>query len=100
MTKTNELDELLEKRYKREWDDGNLNRYVYIGSKRIDRGDMTAEEDAVISAFDIICFKGSNHQKRGQGITIFPLDVIEKCKKLIDLPEFVLTMFKNRTNKT
>ncbi len=81
-------------------DDGNLNRYVYIGSKRIDRGDMTAEEDAVISAFDIICFKGSNHQKRGQGITIFPLDVIEKCKKLIDLPEFVLTMFKNRTNKT
>ena len=61
---------------------------------------MTEEEEQVFAAFDIICFKGCNHQKRGHGITIFPLDVVEKCKKLIDLPEFVWTMFKNRAQKT
>jgi len=81
-------------------DDGNLNRFVYMGSKRINRDEMTEEEEQVFAAFDIICFKGCNHQKRGHGITIFPLDVVEKCKKLIDLPEFVWTMFKNRAQKT
>ena len=80
-------------------DDGNLNRFIYMGTKRIDRSEMTADEELVVAAFDIICFKGYNHQKRGHGITIFPLDVIEKCKKLIDLQEFVLTMFKTRANR-
>ena len=80
-------------------DDGNLNRFVYIGAKRIDRNEMTEEEEQVFAAFDIICFKGCNHQKRGHGITMFPLDVIEKCKKIIDLQEFAYTMFKNRYNK-
>jgi hypothetical protein len=81
-------------------DDGNLNRFAYVGTRRIDRKDMTEGEEQVFAAFDIICFKGYNHQKRGHGITIFPLDVVEKCKKLIDLPEFVFTMFKNREQKT
>lgn len=76
--------------------DGNLNRFAYMGTRRISRSDLTEEEEQVFAAFDIICFKGFNHQKRGHGITIFPLDVVEKCKKLIDLPEFVFTMFKNR----
>ena len=80
-------------------DDGNLNRFVYMGAKRIDRSEMTKQEEEVMAAFDIICFKGCNHQKRGHGITMFPLDVIEKCKKLIDLQEFVFTMFKNRYNR-
>ncbi len=80
-------------------EDGNLNRFVYMGAKRIDRSEMTSEEEDVFAAFDIICFKGCNHQKRGHGITIFPLDVIEKCKKIIDLQEFVYMMFKNRYNK-
>lgn len=77
-------------------DDGNLNRHVYIGSKRIDRSEMTEYEESVMAAFDIICFKGRNHQKRCHGITIFPLDVIEKCKKIIDLQSFAMLMFKNR----
>jgi hypothetical protein len=77
-------------------DDGNLNRHVYIGSKRIDRSEMTEYEESVMAAFDIICFKGRNHQKRCHGITIFPLDVIEKCKKIIDLQTFAMMMFKNR----
>lgn len=80
-------------------DDGNLNRFAYVGTRRIDRKDMTEGEEQVFAAFDIICFKGFNHQKRGHGITIFPLDVVEKCKKLIDLPDFVFTMFKNREQK-
>jgi len=77
-------------------EDGNLNRHVYIGSKRIDRSEMTEYEESVMAAFDIICFKGRNHQKRCHGITIFPLDVIDKCKKLIDLQTFAMMMFKNR----
>jgi hypothetical protein len=77
-------------------EDGNLNRHVYIGSKRIDRSEMTEYEESVMAAFDVICFKGRNHQKRCHGITIFPLDVIEKCKKVIDLQTFAMMMFKNR----
>jgi len=80
-------------------EDGNLNRFVYMGSKRIDRSEMTKEEEEVFAAFDIICFKGFNHQKRGHGVMMFPLDVIEKCKKIIDLQDFALTMFKNRYSK-
>jgi hypothetical protein len=80
-------------------DDGNLNRFIYMGSKHIKRSEMTKEEEEVFAAFDVICFRGYNHQKRGHGIMIFPMDVIEKCKAVMDLQEFTYNMFKNRYNK-
>lgn len=78
------------------YEDGNYNRFSYLGKARIDRSDMTEEEDTVLTAMDIICFKGKRHLKRSHGITIFPQDVIEKCKQKMDLTEYIINMFKNR----
>jgi hypothetical protein len=78
------------------YEDGNYNRFSYLGKARIDRNDMTEEEDAVLVALDIICFKGKCHLKRSHGITIFPPDVLEKCKKKMDITEYIVNMFKNR----
>ncbi len=76
--------------------DGNLNRHVYIGSRRIAREDMTDEENEVFLALDYLCFCGNTHMKRCHGITMFPLDVVLKCKTVIDLPEYIKNMFRTR----
>lgn len=75
------------------YEDGNYNRYSYLGKARIERTDMTEEEEKVMAEFDIYCFKGKRHQKRSHGITIFPLDIIEKKT---ELTEYIINMFKNR----
>lgn len=80
-------------------DNGNLNRYVYLGTKHIRRDELTEHEEEVFAAFDRICFKGRKHLKRCVGITYFPLDITEACKELIDFPTFVFQMFKNRVKK-
>jgi hypothetical protein len=78
---------------------GNYNRFVYSGKYRIDRNEMTEEEDKIMQAFDILCFKGNTHMKRGQGLKSFPLDMLFRCKKVIDLVDFVSRMFKERISK-
>jgi hypothetical protein len=78
------------------YEDGNCNRYNFVGKYRIDREEMTENEEWIFKALDIICFTGCRHQKRNQGITIFPPDMIERCKKRLDLVLFVTNMFKSR----
>jgi hypothetical protein len=74
----------------------NYNRYVYIGKNRIDRGDMTDKEEEIMKFFDIICFTGNKHMKRGNGLKQFPTDIIYRCSKEVDLIEFINEMFKSR----
>lgn len=74
----------------------NYNRYAYLGKHRIDRSSMNEEEEIVMRAFDALCFKGARHMKRLQGIKAFPTDMLYKCKRIMDLVEFVRTMFKRR----
>lgn len=78
------------------YEDGNWNRYNFMGKHRIDRDELTEDEEWIFKALDIICFTGCRHQKRNQGITIFPPDMIERCKKRMDLVQFVANMFKAR----
>jgi hypothetical protein len=78
------------------YDNGNYNRYVYVGKTRIDREDMTEEEEQVMRIFDILCFTGNRHMKRGQGLKSFPADMLYKCSKKIDLVKFISEMFKTR----
>ena len=78
---------------------GNYNRYIYSGKNRIDREEMTEIEENIMKAFDILCFKGYNHMKRGNGIKSFPKDILFKCMKVIDLVEFISEMFKKRIQK-
>lgn len=74
----------------------NYNRYAYVGKNRIDREDMTNEEDTIMRAFDALCFTGARHMKRLQGIKAFPTDMLYKCKSIIDLVDFVRNLFKKR----
>jgi hypothetical protein len=81
------------------YDDGNYNRYVYTGKNRIDREEMSEEEDRVMQIFDILCFKGNRHMKRCNGLKSFPTDMLYRCSKKLDLVKFIGNMFKIRLAK-
>ena len=52
------------------YQNSNYNRYVYV-KHRIDRCEMTKEENTIMQALDILCFTGNTHMKRGQGLDNF-----------------------------
>jgi len=93
---------------------GNFNRYIYGGGNGSGntsgggvngvhiRRDTTLsnEEEEIMSFLDIICFKGRYHMKRGNGITSFPKIILKRCKKKLDLLEFIKTMFRSRINNS
>jgi hypothetical protein len=60
------------------YENENYNRYIYQGAYRIPRDEMTEEEEQIIKIFDMICFHGNTHLKRGGGITQFPMSVLYK----------------------
>ncbi len=75
---------------------GNYNRYIFKGSYRIDRSEMTQDELYIIMALDVVCFKGNYHMKRGYGLKSFPKKMLEKAKPVIDLEKEFTQMFKSR----
>jgi|LauGreSBDMM110SN_4_FD.fasta_scaffold02033_5 ribosomal protein S13 len=77
----------------------NYNRYAYVGKTRIDRSEMTEEEENIMRVFDVLCFTGARHMKRLQGIKAFPMDMLYKCSKIMDLLDFITKMFKCRLEK-
>jgi len=74
----------------------NYNRYVFTGKYRIDREDMNEEEEQIMKAFDILCFKGNYHMKRGHGLSAFPPLLLYRIKPVIDLVCFIYNMFDER----
>ena len=76
--------------------DNNYNRYSYVGKYRIKREELTAHQEAVFKALDILCFKGNEHMKRGQGLKAFPAKLLMNCKSVIDLPKYINNMFRIR----
>jgi hypothetical protein len=78
------------------YSDGNYNRFKYVGNQHISREEMTEEEDEIMQVFDILCFKGNRHMKRGQGLKAFPIETLFKCSRRMDLVQFVATMFEKR----
>jgi len=83
----------------RVYENGNYNRYVYVGKYRIDRKDFDEKEEIIFKAFDILCFKGNYHSKRGDGLKMFPVHILFNVLKIIDLVDFVNNMFKKRYNQ-
>lgn len=77
----------------------NYNRYVYVGKYRIDRNDMSEMEERVMKVFDHLCFKGTRHMKRGQGLKSFPVDMLYRCMRTMDLVKFISEMFKRKIDK-
>ena len=83
--------------YNSVYSNNNFNRYVYVGKYRIDRANMSEEEDKVMRAFDILCFTGNKHMKRGHGMTAFPPDMLSRCaRNKMDLVDYVTNMFRIR----
>jgi len=78
------------------YENGNYNRYVYTGKYRIDRSEMTEEENRIMSLFDILCFTGNKHMKRGQGLKAFPTDMLYRMSPVLDLVKVIGKMFKDR----
>ncbi len=78
------------------YQNSNYNRYVYVGKHRIDRCEMTKEENTIMQALDILCFTGNTHMKRGQGLRQFPLSMVYNIKQIVDLVSFINDMFKKR----
>ena len=81
------------------YSDGNYNRYKYVGHQHIMREDMTEEEEQIMQVFDILCFKGNRHMKRGQGLKAFPIETLFRCSIRMDLVKFVADMFEKRQLK-
>lgn len=79
--------------------DENYNRYNYIGKYRIEREDLTEQEEAVFKALDILCFKGNQHMKRGHGLKAFPTKLLMNCSKTFEITPFIENMFKTRYSK-
>jgi hypothetical protein len=78
------------------------NKFVYIGKNRIDRTDMTEEEEAIMIILDNLCFKGNGHMKRGQGLKLFPVKTqyhLSMGEPKLDLVYFITNMFKQRLQK-
>lgn len=74
----------------------SYNRYIYYGKTHISRENMSEEEERIMKVFDILCFTGNKHMKRGQGLKAFPIDILYKCKNTLDLVGFIAQMFKKR----
>jgi hypothetical protein len=77
----------------------SYNRYIYYGKNHISRENMTGEEERIMKVFDILCFTGNKHMKRGQGMKSFPIETLYKCKNTLDLVSFISEMFKTRMSK-
>jgi len=83
----------------RVYNNGSYNRYSYVGPERIDRKNMSEEENTVFIALEYLCFKGNKHMKRGYGLTGFPLETLIDCSEKINLVEFISKMFKRRISE-
>jgi hypothetical protein len=78
---------------------GNYNRNIFRGQFRIDRNDMDEEECEVMKAFDVFCFTGNTHLKRGSGLSSFPIEILFRCNSVLNITDYLLVMFKKRFNK-
>tara|TARA_B100000424_G_scaffold271693_1_gene275883 strand:+ start:1531 stop:2010 length:480 start_codon:yes stop_codon:yes gene_type:complete len=78
------------------FEDQNYNRFAYKCLLRIDREDLNHYDESIVTFFDIMCFKGKKHLKRGKGIQRIPNNIIESCKSILYFPKYFETLFENR----
>ena len=49
-----------------------------------------------MKVFDILCFSGNKHMKRGQGLKSFPTEMLYKMSSRLDMVSYIGEMFKKR----
>ena len=74
----------------------HYNFFSYIGNRRIDRSEMSAEEEKTMRVLDFLCFSGSRHQKRLKGLRVFPEYLLAAAAAMIDLEKNIENMFRER----
>lgn len=74
------------------YNDGNYNRYTYMGKRRIDRTEIDENRHTriIFEILDTLLFKGAWHSKRGGGITTFPKWILDIMRRQQKNNEFVL----------
>jgi len=61
----------------RVYEEGDYNRYVYIGKYRVDYTTLLDSCPRIVEAFNRLLFKGKSHSKRGRGLTEFPINLFQ-----------------------
>ena len=64
-------------RYYKVHNEGNTNRYIYVGNYFIDRKSIEEYNERLVYILDIILFKGYTHSKRGSGLTLIPEKILK-----------------------
>ena len=64
-------------RYYKVHNDGNTNRFTYIGKYFIDRETLDDYNAELVYVLDELLFKGYTHSKRGAGLTTIPEKVLK-----------------------
>ena len=64
-------------RYYKVHQDGNTNRYIYIGNYFLDCKTIQEYDSQLVCILEEILFKGYTHSKRGQGLTLIPEKVLK-----------------------
>lgn len=58
----------------------HFNRYIYMGTYRLDITDIKDDDLQMIHDLEQLLFKGKCHSKRGRGISILPEKIIDIMK--------------------
>ena len=69
---------------------------VYNSRYRIDRKELTEQQEIYIKILEILVFKGATHLKRGQGITLIPKKILKRG--LIDLKKELVNILITKYN--
>jgi hypothetical protein len=64
-------------RYYKVHEDGNTNRFIYIGDYFIERDTIINANPFIVDVLDEILFKGKTHSKRGSGLSIIPEKILK-----------------------
>jgi hypothetical protein len=80
------------------YSDDKYNVCAFVGPYRIDRADMTADEEVLMLALDAWCFRGKRHMKRLRGLTLFSPDLMAHAREShdIDIRSSIQCMFRRR----
>jgi hypothetical protein len=65
------------KRYYKVHEDGNTNRFIYIGNYFLERETIDDYNPLLVYVLEEILFKGYTHSKRGSGLTKIPEKVLK-----------------------
>ena len=84
-------------RYYKVHEDGNTNRFIYIGNYFLDRESLCEYNSLLVRILEEILFKGYTHSKRGSGLTTIPEKVLnlDICEG-IDIKKEIKQIFVKR----